>query len=215
MAAEQERRTEQERRAEEERRAEQEVEEVLALEQRRREDEGFERSMRKKLSVGDLLTMHKEGRTYSHETIVQVVELNKDDGGKLHSIALSDGEYVSHNIETPSQVMVEGLKRFDLVQINSAHLTKDMVDLDAIDHLELTNKRGESVEITKPILGVEVDKLRKLNPATLRLWGIRFEKSTNVEFQCKKEVANLDATILTVDPALAVVGESSKDANED
>ena len=61
MAAEQERRTEQERRAEEERRAEQEVEEVLALEQRRREDEGFERSMRKKLSGGDLLTMHEGG----------------------------------------------------------------------------------------------------------------------------------------------------------
>ena len=89
-----------------------------------------------------------------------------------------------------------------------------MIDLDAIDHLELTNKRGESVEITKPILGVEVDKLRKLNPATLRLWGIRFEKSTNVKFQCKKKVANLDATILTVHPALAVVGGSSKDADE-
>ena len=121
MAAEQERRTEQERRAKEERRAEQEVEEVLALEQRRREDEGFERSMRKKLSGGDLLTMHKEGRTYSHETIVQVVELNKDDSGKLHSIALSDGEYVSHNIETPSQVMVEGLK--DLILFRSTLLT--------------------------------------------------------------------------------------------
>ena len=100
MAAEQERRTEQERRAE------QDVEERLALEQRRREEEGFERSMRKKLSVGDLLTMHKEGRSYSHETILQVVELNKDDSGKLRSIALSDGEYVSHNIETPTQVMV-------------------------------------------------------------------------------------------------------------
>ena len=96
--------------------------------------------------------------------------------GKLHSIALSDGEY------------------------------------DAIDHLELTNKRGESV--TKPILGVEVDKLRKLNPAILKLWNIRFEKSTNVKLQCKKEVANLDATILRVDPALAVVGGSSKDADE-
>ena len=155
---------EQERRAEEERRAEQEVEEGRALEQRRREDEGFERSMRKKLSGGDLLTMHKEGRTYSHETIVQVVELNKDDSGKLHSIALSDGEYVSHNIETPSQVMVEGLKRFDLVQINSAHVKKDMISLNAIDHLELNNKRGESVQINKPILGLEVDKLRKLNP---------------------------------------------------
>ena len=186
MAAEQERRTEQERRAEEERRAEQEVEDVLAMEQRRREDEGFERSMRKKLSGGDLLTMHKEGRTYSHETIVQVVELNKDDSGKLHSIALSDGEYVSHNIETPSQVMVEGLKRFDLVQINSAHVKKDMISLNAIDHLELTNRRGESVQINKPILGVEVDRLRKLNPATLKLWSIRFEKTTNVDFKCKK-----------------------------
>ena len=132
------------------------------MEQRKREEEGFERSMRKKVSVGDLLTMHKEGRTYSHETIVQVVELN--DSGKLHSIAHSDGEYVSHNIETPSQVMVEGLKRFDLVQINSAHVKKDMISLNAIDHLELTNRRGESVQINKPILGVEVDRLRKLNP---------------------------------------------------
>ena len=82
----------------------------------------------------------------------------------MHSIALSDGEYVSHNIETPSQVMVEGLKRFDLVQINSAHVKKDMISLNAIDHLELTNRRGESVQINKPILGVEVDRLRKLNP---------------------------------------------------
>ena len=80
--------------------------------------------------------------------------------------------------------MVEGFTRFDIVQINSAHGTKDMIGLDAIDHLELTNKRGESV--TKPILGVEVDKLRKLNPAILKLWNIRFEKSTNVKLQCKK-----------------------------
>ena len=132
----------------------------------------------------------------------------------MHSIALSDGEYVSHNIETPSQVMVEGLKRFDLVQINSAHVKKDMVSLNAIDHLELTNRRGESVQINKPILGVEVDRLRKLNPATLKLWGIRFEKTINVNFKCKKEVANLDATKLTVDPALAVIGGSSKEADE-
>ena len=105
--------------------------------------------------------------------------------------------------------MVEGLEIFDLVQINSAHMTKDMIGLDAIDHLELTNRRGESVQINKPILGVEVDRLRKLNPATLKLWGIRFEKTTNVNFKCKKEVANLDATILRVDPALAVVGGCS------
>ena len=70
------------------------------LERRRRDAEGFERSLRKKLSVGDLLTMHKEGRSYSDETILQVVELNKEENGKLHSIALSDGEHVSHNIKT-------------------------------------------------------------------------------------------------------------------
>ena len=63
--------------------------------------------------------------------------------GKLHSITLSDGEYVSHNFETPNRVMVEGLKRFYLVQINSAHVTKNMIGLDASDHLELTNKKGE------------------------------------------------------------------------
>ena len=43
--------------------------------------------------------MLKEGRSYSDETILQVVELNKDESGNLHSITLSDGEYVSHNIK--------------------------------------------------------------------------------------------------------------------
>ena len=35
-----------------------------------------------------------------------------------------------------------------------------------------------------------------------------------MEFQCKKLVSNLDATNLRNDPALAVVGGSSKDADE-
>ena len=77
-----------------------ELAESQDLERRRRDAEGFERSLRKKLSVGDLLTMHKEGRSYSDETILQVVELNKDESGNLHSITLSDGENVSHNIKT-------------------------------------------------------------------------------------------------------------------
>ena len=36
----------------------------------------------------------------------------------------------------------------------------------------MTGKKGESVQITKPILDVEVevDKQRKLNPVTLKLW---------------------------------------------
>ena len=60
------------------------------------------------------------------------------------------------------RLSVEGLKRFDLAQINAADVTKDMIGLDAIDHLELTNKKGESVQISKPIQGIEVEKLGKL-----------------------------------------------------
>ena len=51
--------------------------------------------------------MHKEGRSYSLETTLQVVELNMDECEKLHSIALSDGEYVSHNVKTTNRVMLE------------------------------------------------------------------------------------------------------------
>ena len=52
---------------------------------------------------------------------------------------------------------------------------------------------------------VEVDKQRKLNKGSLKLWD-KVEKDTNVEFLSKKLVLNLDTTNLTVDPALAVVG---------
>ena len=54
----------------------------------------------KEIAAGDLMTMHKEGRSNSDETVHQVVELNKDAIGNMHSITLSDGEYVSHNIKT-------------------------------------------------------------------------------------------------------------------
>ena len=54
----------------------------------------------------------------------------------------------------------------------------------------------------------------QLPKSTLKLWGIWFEKSKIVQFQCKKEVAILDATILGVDPALAVVSGCSKDEDE-
>ena len=35
--------------------------------------------------------MHMEGRSYSGETILKIVELNKDESGNLHSVTLSDG----------------------------------------------------------------------------------------------------------------------------
>ena len=44
-----------------------------------------------------------------------------------------------------------------------------MLGLDAIDHMELIGKKGGSVQISKPILRVEVDKQIELNPGTLKL----------------------------------------------
>ena len=61
---------------------------------------------------------------------------------------ISDG---SHDFGNPKAhgdtSIVDGL-----VQINAAHVTKDMLGLDAIDYMELNGKKGESVQITKPIL---------------------------------------------------------------
>ena len=50
------------------------------------------------MSVGDLLTMHKEAKTYNEKTIVQVVEKHYEDNGRLKSLSLSDGSNVSHNV---------------------------------------------------------------------------------------------------------------------
>ena len=48
---------------------------------------------------------------------------------------------------------------------------RGMLGLDAINHMELSDwQKGGSVQITKTILRVEVDKQRKLNPGTLKLW---------------------------------------------
>ena len=93
------------------------------LERRRRDAEGFERSLRKKLSVGDLLTMHKEGRSNSDETILQVVELNEDESGNLHSITLSatiSKHYLPHLSAMTTFFSVEYVaKVITILRINS------------------------------------------------------------------------------------------------
>ena len=79
---------------------------------------------------------------------------------------ISDG---SHDFDNPKACGDTSI--FDgLVQINAAHVTDACLVLDAIDHMELSDwQKGKSVQITKPILRVEVDKQRKLNPVTLKL----------------------------------------------
>ena len=71
-------------------------------------------------------------------------------------------------------------------------------------------KRGKVSRSEKPILEVEVDKQRKLNPGTLMLWDKVWHKC-GISVQETSPESGYDHT---VDPALAVVGGSSKDADE-
>ena len=71
-------------------------------------------------------------------------------------------------IQKPSVIPLSLMVLFR--SLNAAHVTDACLVLDAIDHMELTDwQKGKSVHITKPILRVEVDKQRKLNPGTLKL----------------------------------------------
>ena len=101
-------------------------------------------------------------------------------------------------------------KKFELMEINSAHIEKDSLILEDIDQLEVSTKEGRPHQITAPILGLEIPNLKALNKATLQLWGVRFKKATEVEFNCRREVQDPDATILAADPVLAEVGGSSR-----
>ena len=63
----------------------------------RKKAKTFELGLKKRMSVGDLLTMHKEAKTYNEKTIVQVVEKHYEDNGRLKSLSLSDGSNVSQS----------------------------------------------------------------------------------------------------------------------
>ena len=82
--------------------------------------------------------------------------------------------------------------------------------LEDIDQLEVSTKEGRPHQISAPILGLEILNLKALNKATLKLWGVRFEKATEVEFNCRKEIPDPDETILAADPVLAEVGGNSR-----
>ena len=82
--------------------------------------------------------------------------------------------------------------------------------LEDIDQLEVSSKEGRPHQIRAPILGLEIPNLKALNKATLQLWGVRFKKATEVEFNCRREVQDPDATILAADPVLAEVGGNSR-----
>ena len=106
----------------------------------RKKAKTFELGLKKRMSVGDLLTMHKEAKTYNEKTIVQVVEKHYEDNGRLKSLSQSDGSNVSHNVIPMNDAAAEGMnefRKFELMEINLVHIKKDSLILEDIDQLRL------------------------------------------------------------------------------
>ena len=181
--------------------------------QRKREGKKLENGLKKKMSVGHLKTMHREAKTFSPKTIVQIVEKHYDPStGRLKSVALSDGAFVSQKVLPLNDQAAEGmneLHNFDLIEINCAHIKKDTLVLEDIDQLEVSAKDGTSHQISGPILGLEVTNLKRLNPESLQLWGANFEVETEIQFDSGNQVRNPNETFMRADPGLIDVGGSS------
>ena len=224
---EQQRREEEEKRAEEQgksekRAVEQRREEEVALEQRQemqiqrdqKEKEKLEKNLKKTMSIHDLQSIHKEAKTYSAKTSLQVLEKHFDpESGRLSSLTLSDGSYVSSNVIPLNDKAAEYLNqinRFDLIEIENATVKEDKLVLDEFEHLEITHKNGKPIKLSGPILGEGILKLKKLGAQSLKLWGIKFPFGQKIDFHCKRQARALDATILASDPIIAEVGASSK-----
>ena len=105
-------------------------------------------------------------------------------------------------------------KRFDLIQVKAARVKKDLLILDEVDLLEVTDKADNPFEITRHILGQGVAELRQLRQENLDLWGVQFPVGRAVLFNCKKTTADPNATILAADRVLGEVGKSSKSEPE-
>ena len=54
-------------------------------------------------------------------------------------------------------------KKFELMEINSAHIEKDSLILEDIDQLEVSTKEGRPHQISAPNLGLEIQNLNALN----------------------------------------------------
>ena len=101
----------------------------------------------KQLTPGELITMHKDGRCTA-KPVVQVMSTVVTDG-KLVSMTLSDGVYVSANIipedESLGQQLIS-LEKFDLLKIHEASVYKSQLIIQNVEQLQMT-REGRVVDI--------------------------------------------------------------------
>ena len=108
-----------------------------------REKLELENSIRKRLSLQDLLHIHRDAKTFSEETCLQILEKHYDPTtSKLSSVTLSDGAFVSSNVVPKDDKAAENLNRIDrfaLVQIDQARVKCDKLVVDVVDILEISS----------------------------------------------------------------------------
>ena len=175
----------------------------------------LESSIRKRLSLQDLLHIHRDAKTFSQETCLQILEKHYDPTtSKLSSVTLSDGAFVSSNVVPKDDKAAENLNRIDrfaLVQIDQARVKCDKVVVDGVDILEISSKEGEVINLKKAYLGEGIEKLKRIGADSMSLWGLKFMGGgQEVEFGARKAGSDQNATISKVDSVLEEVGNSSK-----
>ena len=166
-----------------------------------------EEKIRKQLTPGELITMHKDGRCTA-KPVVQVmstVVMN----GKLASMTLSDGEYVSANIipedESLGQQLIS-LEKFDLLKIHEASVYKSHLIIQNVEQLQMT-REGRVVDIKKTGKVDGVSGLRIMKKEALDLWGIRFSNIQKIEWRPAAAADDLSQTIIADDGVLERVGK--------
>ena len=122
-----------------------------------REKLELESSIRKRLSLQDLLHIHRDAKTFSEETCLQILEKHYDPTtGKLSRVTLSDGAFVSSNVVPKDDKAAENLNRIDrfaLVQIDQATVKGDKLVVDEVDIVDLSDKSGKDINLKKAYLG--------------------------------------------------------------
>ena len=167
------------------------------------EEKDLKEHVKRQVSPGALRNIHQHGKTYTKSTVVQILRKTIVEG-KLLSLTC---EIVSENVfpvdEESAKIFME-IPQYDLLQIDAASVKGDKLFLNDVVHLEITNKKGLTVNLKEAI---QVNKLRKLTNESMKLFAVQFPNFTRVEFDCNTKNAN--ATICEDDSALEEVGKKA------
>ena len=209
-----EKQTKEDEEAERRRNEEGEVERLKEEERRKKEEEQHLEDVRKLLTPGELITMHRDGN--SQEGPVMQLIAKKVVEEKLVSMTLSDGSHVSENFfpwdDNMGKAITE-IKKYDLIKITGASIEKSKIFLHAIEHLQKTDKEGKYVAIKAPVKSNGVITLRKIRQEALDTWGVLHSSKKRIEVRTVDEDQN--TTLMDEDPFMMRGGKRQSNAENE